>query len=132
MDLLERTADTINAIDELPIAAKLGYLGAEESLVIYPLAGSNTIQTYMTGDTEEEHKFEIAMKSKREEKISVTLWKITRALQQLKTIESSEGSFAFESLRIDNMPFINQAETGGWFVFLLDITIRITNYSGGE
>lgn len=132
MDLLERTRDTINKIDDLPIKSTLGYLGADESLVIYPLAGSNVIETYMSGDTEEDHNYEIAMKSRSEAKISMTLWKITRALQEIKNIESASGSFQFQRLRITNMPFINQADDSGWYVFLLNVTIRITNYSKGE
>lgn len=132
MDLLERTAETVNEIDDLPIHCKLGYLGARESLVIYPLAGSNVTQTFMSGDTEEEHQYEIAMKSKAEEKISLTLWKITRALQKTKNIQSATGSFTFEDLTINNMPFINEADDGGWYIFLLNITVKITNHSEGE
>lgn len=131
MDLLERVNDTINNIDGIPVRSFLGYLGARESLVIYPLAGSNVTRTFMTGDTEEEHHYEIAMKSQSEEKISVTLWKVTRALQQIEDIKSNSGAFEFEDLTIDNMPFINEADDSGWYVFLLDITVGITKYSEG-
>ena len=132
MDLLERVNDTINEIEDLPVKSTLGYLGANESLVIYPLAGSNVIQTYMTGDKEEDYNYEIAMKSKSQKDISETLWKITRTMQQIKEIESNTESFKFEDLTIANMPFINEADDAGWYIFLLDITIRITNYGEGE
>lgn len=132
MDLMERVADSINEIEGLPIRCKLGYLGPDESLVIYPLAGSNVIRTYMTGDTEEDLNYEIAMRSKSEAKISQTLWKITRTMQEISEIESRTNSFQFERLRISNMPFINQADDSGWYVFLLNITVRVTNYNKGD
>jgi len=46
--------------------------------------------------------------------------------ENLKELESQDGSFEFEELIITDKPFINQADEQGWFVFLLDIQAKIT------
>lgn len=128
MDFIERLNDTINAIPGLPLRSRLGYLGTEESLVIYPLPGSNVIATYMDGVRDENLNYEIAMKSKDQEKISNTLWLVARTLEQTKDINSKDNSFKFEGLRITNLPFVNNADEQGWFTFLLNVQATITNF----
>ena len=126
MDFLERLNDKINEVPNLPINSKLGYLGATESLVVYPLPGSQVINSYMDGTTDEAINYEIAMKSKSQEKISDTLWKVTRALEDTKEITSQDGSFEFDGLTITNLPYINQADEQGWYTFLVNLQARLT------
>lgn len=128
MDFIERLNDTINAIPSLPLRSRLGYLGTEESLVIYPLPGSNVIATYMDGVRDENLNYEMAMKSKDQEKISNTLWLVARTLEETKVINSKDNSFKFEGLRITNLPFVNNADEQGWFTFLLNVQATITNF----
>lgn len=128
MDFIERLNDTINAIPGFPLRSRLGYLGTEESLVIYPLPGSNVIATYMDGVRDENLNYEIAMKSKDQEKISNTLWLVARTLEETKVINSKDNSFKFEGLRITNLPFVNNADEQGWFTFLLNVQATITNF----
>ena len=128
MDFMERLNDTINAIPGLPLRSRLGYLGTEESLVIYPLPGSNVIATYMDGTKDENLNYEIAMRSKDQEKISNTLWLVARTLEETKVINSKDNSFKFEGLRITNLPFVNNADEQGWFTFLLNVQATITNF----
>lgn len=128
MDFMERLNDTINEIPGLPLRSRLGYLGTNESLVIYPLPGSTPIAEYMDGTKDERLNYEVSMKSKSQEKINDTLWLIARSLDDVKDIKSKDGSFKFEDLSITNLPFVNNADEQGWFTFLLNIQATITNF----
>lgn len=126
MDFIERLQDKINEIPNLPVKCQLGYLGTGESLVLYPLPGSRTVQEYMDGTKDWSMNYEIAMKSQSQSKIVQALWAIQTELEKLDTLESRDGSFQFENITITNKPFINQLDTQNWFVFLLDIQANIT------
>lgn len=126
MDFIERLKDKINEVPGLLLRCKLGYLGTEESLVLYPLPGSRTVQEYMDGTKDQELNYEIAMKSKLHSEINATLWLVQNELENLKKIESHDGSFKFDELTITNKPFINQIDEQGWFVFLLNVQAKIT------
>lgn len=132
MDFIERLQDKINEIPELPVTCELGYLGADESLVVYPLPGSKVIQEYMDGTKDWAMNYEFAMKSKLQSKIHQTLWTVQTELEKLKDVESQDNSFKFEELIIANKPFINQIDEQGWFVFLLDVQAKITVFQGGK
>ncbi|SHI01820.1 minor capsid protein [Virgibacillus chiguensis] len=126
MDFMERLSDRINDIPKLPVTCKLGYLGAEESLALYPLPGSQVVTEYMDGTTDQQLNYEIAMKSKLQSKIHNTLWLVQNELENLVVLESFDDSFEFEELIITNKPFINNADEQGWYVFLLNIQAKIT------
>lgn len=126
MDFAERLTEKINSIPNLPIQCKMGYLGTDESLVVYPLPGSQVINKFMDGTSEQRLNFEFAMKSKSQSAIHAALWMIQNYLEILKELKSNDGSFEFEDLIITNKPFINQLDEQGWFVFLLDIQANIT------
>lgn len=123
---MERLNGRINAIPNMPVVSRLGYLGAEESLVLYPLPGSRIITEYMDGTTDQQLNYEIAMKSKRQSTILDVLWKVQNELEHLKNLESNDGSFEFQSITITNKPFINQIDEQDWFVFLLNVQANIT------
>lgn len=126
MDFMERLTERVNQIPNLPIQCKMGYLGVDESFVVYPLPGSQIVQTYMNGTTDQRLNFEFAMKSKLQSKIHNTLWLVQNVLEGLQELNSNDGSFEFQDLTITNKPFINQIDEQGWFVFLLDVQANIT------
>lgn len=132
MDFLERLADRINEIDGLPIPCEPGYLGANESLGVYPIPGSRDINVYMNGTKDVQLNYEIAMKSKIQGKIHNTLWLIQNELDSLQELESHDDSFLFNSITITNKPFINDADDQGWYVFLLNIQANITILKGDD
>lgn len=132
MDFIERLCDRVNTIQGLPVKCKIGYLGADESFVVYPLPGSQVTAEYMNGAIEQQLNFEFAMKSKSQKKIHDTLWMVQNELENLKELESHDGSFEFEKLTITNKPFINQIDEQGWFVFLLDVQANITVFKEVE
>ena len=126
MDFIERLQDKINAIPQLHVECKLGYLGTAESLVLYPLPGSKVVQEFMDGTSDQQLNYEIAMKSKSHSKVNDVLWMIQNELEKLKTLDSQDDSFNFDELIITNKPFINQINDQGWFVFLLNVQANIT------
>ncbi|AMQ06731.1 phage tail terminator protein [Sporosarcina psychrophila] len=126
MDFMERLCDKINSFPGLQIPCKLGYLGASESFVLYPLPGSRVTQEYMDGTTDQQLNYEIAFKSKFQNKINDTLWSVQTELEKTKKIISGNGSFEFDELVITNKPFINHIDEQGWFVFLLNVQAKIT------
>lgn len=126
MDFIERLVETVKEIPDIPISCKMGYLGADESFVVYPLPGSRVLTRFMDGTSEQQLNFEFAMKSKSHSKTHATLWNVQNELEKLQELNSQNGSFEFEELTITNKPFINQIDNQGWFVFLLDIQAKIT------
>ena len=126
MDFIERIKDSVNSIDNLPIQLRIGYLGTDESLVIYPLPGSATTKEYMDGAKDVDMNYEIAMKSKDGDKLQRVLWLISEHLDKVKSVISQDDSFTFNKLTITSKPFINQYDEQGWLVFLLDFTANIT------
>lgn len=128
MDFIYRLVDSINSIQGLKNKIRTGYLNDNESLVIYPLAGSRTVQQFYDGVKEQELNYEIAMKSKDGQKLDDTLWQIQNYLEQLTELNSQDDSFDFDWLEITNKPFIEQFDEQGWFVFSIDFKAHITIY----
>ncbi|GAF14924.1 phage minor capsid protein [Bacillus sp. JCM 19046] len=126
MDFVNRLMAKVNDITPSDLRLRTGYLGTEESFVVYPLPGSRTVREYMDGSKDRELNFEFAMRSKDQRKIHETLWSVQNQLDELMLLDSLDGSFQFESIDITNTPFINNADDQGWFVFLLDIQAKIT------
>lgn len=132
MDFLDRLQDKVNSLPGLPVQLFQGYLGTDESFVVYPLPGGRVVSEYMDGTTDQQLNFEFAMKSKSQKRIHDTLWLVQNELEQLEELQSEDGSFEFDELIITNKPFINQIDEQGWFVFLLDIQAKITVFEKGE
>lgn len=130
MDFIERLCDRINEIPRLPISCKMGYLGTDESFVIYPLPGSRVVTQYMDGESDQQLNYELAMKSKSQSRIHTALWMVQNELENLKELKSQDNSFEFDELNITNKPYINQTDDQGWFVFLLDVQANITVLKG--
>lgn len=128
MDFMEQLTKRVNQIDGLPIECKMGYLGAKESFVVYPLPGSVVTQEFMNGDKDQQLNYEFAMKSKMQSKINNTLWVVQNELEDLEELKSNDNSFEFDELIITNKPFINEANEQGWFVFLLNVQASITTF----
>ncbi|MGK0551051.1 minor capsid protein [Enterococcus faecalis] len=126
MDFIDCVKHAINGIGGLPLLIRKGYLGTEESLVIYPLPGSAATREYMDGAKDINLNYEIAMKSKDEKKLEGALWLISDYLDNLRDITSTDNSFTFNKLTITSKPFINNYDNQGWLVFLLNFTANIT------
>ena len=133
MDFIERLNQSVNTIPNLPLKCVLGYLPPKaEAFVLYPLAGGQVTQEFFDGTKDQELNFEFAMKSQDQQKISNALWLVQNYLEELSELNSSDGSFDFDSTSITNKPFINQLDEIGTYIFLVDIKAKITTYPKGE
>lgn len=128
MDFIDRLKDSVNTLS-LPLKMRTGYLSDKETLVIYSMPGSKTTQLYMDGTKDVNLNYEIAMKSKDGQSIENTLWNIQDYIENILEINSKDNSFEFNEINITNKPFISDADTQGWFVFLLDVTANVTIYN---
>lgn len=128
MDFIDRLKDKINAIPNIPIQLRKGYLTTDESLVIYPLPGGQVSSEYYDGTKDELLNYELAMRSNDGNKIEQTLWLISDYIERIETIESKDQSFEFISLRVTSKPFISEADEQNWIVFLLGIQVSLTTF----
>jgi hypothetical protein len=128
VDFLERLAERVNQIPNLPVYCEPGYLRTGESFVVYPLPGSRTATEYMDGTKERLLNYEFAMRSRVQGAIHSTLWMVQNVLDELDDLESRDGSFEFEGITITDTPFINGADDQGWYTFILTIQAQVTVY----
>ncbi|MEV9640422.1 minor capsid protein [Mammaliicoccus sciuri] len=126
MDFIDMLQDKINSLPGLPVECKQGYLGTEESFVLYPLPGGRVVQEYMDGATDEQLNYEIAMQSKLHSKINNTLWSVQTELEKLKELESKDNSFTFDEIIVVNKPFPINYTTQGFFAYAINVQANIT------
>lgn len=132
MDLMDQLVGNVNAIPDLPIKCRLGYLKPTESFCLYPLPGGKVIREYYDGMKDQQLNYEFAMKSDDQQKINTTLWVVQNHLEELLTLTSADGSFDFDEINITNKPFINQLDDKGNYIFMLDVQAKVTTYPKGE
>ncbi|WP_321389009.1 minor capsid protein [uncultured Enterococcus sp.] len=128
MDFLERLVDEINSNNELAVECSIGYLEKSQSFVIYPMAGSRVINEFYDGIKDQALNYQFAFKSKDQQLTNEVLWKVHKIVESIETLESVDGSFKFDEIRIIDTPFINQFDETGYFVFLLTIQAKITTF----
>src|SRR5690625_668701 len=126
IDFLDRVQDQVNELSDLHIQLFQGYLGTDDSFVVYPRPGSRITQEFMDGTTDQQLNFDFAMKSKSQKKIHDTLWLVQNKLEQLEELNSDDGSIEFKDLIIMYKNFINDYDTQCRFVFLLNIQVNLT------
>jgi hypothetical protein len=129
MDLWERLADSIDSIKELPMPCMLGFLDGEDTLCVYTLPGSRTTEEYFDGTREREMLYEIGFNTKDQEKANKTLWLISNHLEELSILESADSSFDFIGIDISDTPFVSEQDSNGTATYLLDIKIKIHQFS---
>lgn len=129
MDLWERVADSIDSVKGLPMPCMMGFLNGEDTLCVYTLPGSRTIEEYFDGTREREMLFEVGFNTKDQEKANRTLWLISNHLEELPSLGSNDGSFKFISSEISDTPFVSEQDNQGLSTYLLDIKINIHQFS---
>ena len=128
MNFIDVLADDINKNITSPVKMIKSYLGAGESLVVYPLPGGQKVKEYMDGAKDISLNYEIAMKSKSPDLLGNLLWRISDYIESLEELKSKE--FEFNTISITNKPYITDADEQGWFVFVLDFEAKITTNGG--
>ncbi|VDG26348.1 phage tail terminator protein [Lactiplantibacillus mudanjiangensis] len=131
MDLMECLQDVINAIPNLPMQCNLGYLTAEDSLMLYPLPGSRSLDEDYAGNQQWQMNYEVGFKTKTQSLANGTLWAVSQRLDTLTAddVVSQNGSFEFESLAISGQPNITMQDTQGYNIYQLSFSVIVNTFA---
>lgn len=118
--------DYVNNFKELPLKARLDYFNEEgDDLVINAIPGGTIDREFMDGTREVSLPFEIAVKSKSNEKASNIIWFLNGELSAFDVdLPSTDNSYTFLSLSVDK-PGINGRDEQGYFVYTLQLTAKL-------
>ena len=109
----------------LPLTPRLDYLNEGEDLVIYALPGGKVEDEDMAGTQILSLPFEIAIKSKDQQKVNATLWKINTELSKIGLeLPSLNNSYTFLSLKVET-PSLNDVNDQDYYIYLLDLQATI-------
>lgn len=109
----------------LPLTPRLDYLNESEDLVIYALPGGKVEDEDMAGTQILSLPYEIAIKSKDQQKANAILWKINTELSKIGIeLPSSNNSYTFLALTVET-PSLNDADEQGFYIYLLDLQARL-------
>lgn len=126
LDFISRLRDYTNTLD-LPYLCKLGYLEANESLVVYPLPGGRTIMEFYNGVKDKQLLFEFAVKSKSNLKAYNALNQIGRALESITRIDSLNGSYEMDKgINVGSEANLVSQDEQGYFIYVLTIQVELT------
>lgn len=109
----------------LPLTPRLDYLNEGEDLVIYALPGGKVEDEDMAGTQILSLPYEIAIKSKDQQKVNATLWKINTELSRIGLeLPSLNNSYTFLSLKVET-PSLNDVNDEDYYIYLLDFQATI-------
>lgn len=109
----------------LPLTPRLDYLNEGEDLVIYALPGGKVEDEDMAGTQILSLPYEIAIKSKDQQKVNATLWKINTELSKIGLeLPSLNNSYTFLSLKVET-PSLNDVNDQDFYIYLLDLQATI-------
>lgn len=116
----------VNAINNLQLEARLDYFKDDkDDLVINALPGGSIDKQYMDGTREVSLPFEIAVKCKKNQKASDTIWLINGDLSSFDIdLPSTDNTYTFLSLDVGK-PGINGRDEQGYFVYTLQVTAKL-------
>lgn len=134
MDLQERLADYLASLNTgLPVFNE--YNSDSNSISIYALAGGRTIQEYMDGIKEKSLNYELQVKVKTEDRDEGynALGLISRSLEELTELNSSNGSFEFNKISISSEQYLTDVSKDNYMYFTFTFTAYVTvhNQQGG-
>ena len=110
----------------IPFKCRLDFLDEKEGLVLYPLPGGQVKKEYMDGSKDVNLIFEIAIKTKDQQKASECLWEINKELSEFDLdLPSKNDSYIFNDLTV-TAPTLNERDGQGYYIYLQDITANLT------
>lgn len=123
-DFSEVLKDFLTGLD-LPLTPRLDYLNEGEDLVIYALPGGKVEDEDMAGTQILSLPYEIAIKSKDQQKVNTILWKINTELSKIGLeLPSLNNSYTFLSLKVET-PSLNDVNDQDYYIYLLDLQATI-------
>lgn len=123
-DFSEVLLDHLNGLN-LPLTARLDYLGEQDDLVIYALPGGRVEEEDMAGTQIVSLPFEVAIKTKDQSLANGILWQVNTSLSTFDLdLPSANGSYTFLSLTVE-APSLNDLNEQEYYIYLLDVTARL-------
>lgn len=114
----------VNTLD-LGLKARIDYFNEKDDLVINLISGGRVEQLFMDGSQEISLPYEIAVKSKDNQRANAIIWTIHSYLSQFGIqLPSQNNSYQFLEIEIAK-PSINGQDEQGFFIYTLNITAKL-------
>lgn len=109
----------------LGLKARIDYFNEKDDLVINLISGGKVDQLFMDGSQEISLPYEIAVKSKDNQRANAIIWTIHSYLSQFGIqLPSQNNSYQFLEMEIAK-PSINGQDEQGFFIYTLNITAKL-------
>lgn len=109
----------------LGLKARIDYFNEKDDLVINLISGGRVEQLFMDGSQEISLPYEIAVKSKDNQRANAIIWTIHSYLSQFGIqLPSLNNSYQFLEMEIAK-PSINGQDEQGFFIYTLTITAKL-------
>lgn len=109
----------------LGLKARIDYFNEKDDLVINLISGGRVEQLFMDGSQEISLPYEIAVKSKDNQRANAIIWTIHSYLSQFRIqLPSLNNSYQFLEMEIAK-PSINGQDEQGFFIYTLTITAKL-------
>lgn len=125
MDLLQRICEQFNTIDGLPSRVRMGYMQPDDSIGLYPLPGSTTIEEDWSGNQTRRINYETAIRTKDQQLANSCMWQMSNYLESITDIESKDNSFQFNDIQQTGLPSVSEQDEQGYSVYMLDFYVEI-------
>lgn len=126
MDFMERIKDKVNTLPNLNgFKCSLGYVNADESLSLAPVAGSRVIQEFFDNEKLQQLNYNFVVKTKDQLKADATLWVISDFIEGLTELASDNDTFEFESIQLNDKPFLTGMDEKGFYIYTIAFNAKL-------
>lgn len=109
----------------LGLKARIDYFNEKDDLVINLISGGRVEQLFMDGSQEISLPYEIAVKSKDNQRANAIIWTIHSYLSQFGIqLPSLNDSYQFLEMEVAK-PSINGQDEQGFFIYTLTLTAKL-------
>lgn len=109
----------------LGLKARIDYFNEKDDLVINLISGGRVEQLYMDGSQEISLPYEIAVKSKDNQRANAIIWTIHSYLSQFGIqLPSLNNSYQFLEMEIAK-PSVSGQDEQGFFIYTLTLTAKL-------
>lgn len=112
-----------------PLTSQIGLLKDDESMSIMAMPGGAQV-VFMNGDREKAYQVQINVKSKRQDVCMNALNALSKKLENLMDLPSSNNSYEFQEIVITSFPSFLQQDEQGFFIWVLSISAELTIFKG--
>ncbi|MCS5737440.1 capsid protein, partial [Herbiconiux daphne] len=128
LDLTDALYNKLSGIN-LPYPLKQNINDETDSIALYTLAGGTTLVEFYDGTKDKRLNYEIRGKAQDPQHIEEAVYLISESLEKLQDIydlQSSNNSFEFGGIILQNEPYFSDAQEDGFFYFSLTFGVNVT------